>query len=168
MNTFYSARWSRLLIIVSAVMTILLIGVSIGLVSWKPAGFQAHWLSWLPMVLLVACLPFVIRGYTVTDDAILIRRLCWETRLPLAGLESVTHVPDAMRGSLRLCGNGGMYSFTGFYWNKSLRSYRAFVTDTRRTVVLKFRGKTVVVSPVDPEEFARELETRTGLLPMTA
>jgi len=165
MKTFYSARWSRLLILVSVAMTILLIGASAGIVVWKPAGFRADWIPWLPLLVLTGCLPFVIRGYTVTDHAILIHRLCWDTRLPLAGLESVTNLPHAMRGSLRLCGNGGMYSFTGFYWNKSLRSYRAFVTDTGRTVVLKFRGKTVVVSPVDPEKFARELEARAGLGP---
>lgn len=62
-----------------------------------------------------------------------------------------------MRGSLRLCGNGGMFSFTGWYRNRALGVYRAFVTDLKSTVVLKFAKRTIVVSPERPEEFAAEI-----------
>ncbi len=43
-----------------------------------------------------------------------------------------------MRGSLRLFGNGGMFSITGLYRNRALGNYRAFVTDLKKTVVLRF------------------------------
>jgi hypothetical protein len=62
-----------------------------------------------------------------------------------------------MTKSLRTCGNGGAFSFTGWYWSKSLGFYRAFVTDLNRTVVLRFEKKTVVVSPGEPEDFAEAL-----------
>ena len=93
----------------------------------------------------------------ITPDAILVHRLLWATHLPRAGLQSAEFVPNAMCKSLRTCGNGGFFSFTGFYWSKTLRSYRAYVTDLRRTVVLRYERRTVVVSPDSPEDFVREL-----------
>lgn len=62
-----------------------------------------------------------------------------------------------MRASLRTFGNGGGFSFTGRYWNKRLGSYRAFVTNPARSVVLRWQDRTVVVSPASPEEFVREV-----------
>jgi hypothetical protein len=106
---------------------------------------------------VLVCALFAIRGYAVTPDAVLVRRLFWTTRLPRAGLQSATFDPQAMRGSLRTFGNGGFFSITGFYWSKTLRTYRAFVTDPRQAVVLRYERRTVVVSPGDPEAFVREL-----------
>lgn len=62
-----------------------------------------------------------------------------------------------MRGSLRICGNGGIFSFSGWFWNKRLGAYRALVTDGAKTVVLRFDKRKWVVSPDAPEEFVREL-----------
>ncbi|MEK7950695.1 PH domain-containing protein [Luteolibacter soli] len=117
--------------------------------AWLAAGS-------IPLILL-CCLPFVVRSYTIAGDELLIRRLLWTTRLPLAGLKSAEALPRAMSGSLRTCGNGGGFSFTGWYWSKALGSYRAFVTDLNRTVVLRFEKRTVVVSPAEPEDFVRQL-----------
>jgi len=81
--------------------------------------------------------------------------------VPLAGLQSATFTPDVMRRSLRLFGNGGMFSITGWYRNSALGTYRAFVTDLKNTVVLRFATqKTIVVSPENPEAFAAELSNR--------
>lgn len=89
-------------------------------------------------------------------------RLLWDTKLPRIGLESACVEPDALRRSIRTFGNGGAFSFTGFYWNKRLGSYRAFVTDLRRTVVLRYAKRRVVLSPDAPEEFVRDLAVPTG------
>ena len=99
----------------------------------------------------------MIRGYTTTSDAILIHRMFWTTRLPLVGLRSVEYEPEAMRWSIRIFGNGGFFSFTGLFRNKQLGVYRAFVTDPRRTVVLRYADQSVVISPATPEEFVRDL-----------
>jgi Bacterial PH domain len=77
--------------------------------------------------------------------------------LPRNGLQSARFEPNVMRGSIRTCGNGGLFSFTGFYRNKLLGSYRALVTDTKQKVVLAYSDRTVGLSPESPEEFVREL-----------
>jgi Bacterial PH domain len=121
---------------------------------WSSHGLLP-WLALLPLAIVCGGALFTIRGYAVTADALLVRRLWWATRLPLAGLCSAAFEPDAMRRSLRLCGNGGLFSFSGLFRNKTLGNYRAFVTDPRRVVVLRFATRTVVVSPSEPEEFVR-------------
>ena len=74
-----------------------------------------------------------------------------------AGLESAQIEPDAMRRSLRTFGNGGAFSFSGIYYNKRLGSYRAFVTDPRRTVVLCYANRRIVLSPAAPQAFVSDL-----------
>jgi hypothetical protein len=111
----------------------------------------------LPLALLVGAALFTIRGYALVPGAILIHRLFWSTRLPVAELESARSEPDAMRGSVRTFGNGGLFSFTGRFHSPGLGSYRAYVTDLQRTVVLRFPGRVVVLSPAAPEDFVREL-----------
>lgn len=156
----YRAPWGKSLIVLSVFLTLVCVSVTVITTSvgaMKEVGVWVWPLRGLPMVVLVGCVPFVIRGYAITDDAILIRRLFWTTRIERAELLSAEYVPKAMRKSLRTCGNGGGFSFTGWYWSKSLGHYRAFVTDLNRTVVLRFRKRTIVVSPAAPENFVAAL-----------
>ncbi|MEI6279909.1 MAG: PH domain-containing protein [Verrucomicrobiae bacterium] len=156
----YKAPWCTTLIVISTLGTALILA----LVLWmlflplpRHCSALASCLRWLPLALLPVSALFTVRGYTITPDAILVHRLLWATRLPRAGLQSAAFVPHAMCKSLRTCGNGGFFSFTGFYWSKKLKSYRAYVTDLRRTVVLRYERRTIVLSPDEPEDFVREL-----------
>jgi hypothetical protein len=150
----YDAPWGTPLKIISMLTTLLCLGLSIYMIARGQMG--PRWTAALPLAIVVGGSLFTIRGYALTPDAMRVRRLFWSTTVPLAGLQSAEIVPDAMRGSLRLCGNAGLFSFSGYYRNKSLRTYRAFVTDLHRTVVLRFASRTIVVSPADAESFARE------------
>jgi hypothetical protein len=156
----YKAPWSKLLIIVSVLSTLLCLAIAFLtplLPAAKHGGEIGMALRWLLLLLVPVCALFTVRGYRITPDAILVRRLLWSTRLPRAGLQSAAFEPGIMCKSIRTCGNGGFFSFTGWYWNKTLKSYRAFVTDTRLAVVLRYESRTIVVSPEEPEAFVREL-----------
>lgn len=151
----YEAPWSMSLIVISSLATVLCAGMAIGFI-WS--GVRAlPWFALLPIAIIAATAPFAIRGYAVTADALLIRRLLWTTRLPLDGLRSAKFEPDATRRSIRTLGNGGLFSFTGAFSNETLGAYRAYATDLRRTVVLRFPSRTVVVSPSAPEAFVHDV-----------
>lgn len=155
----YRAPWGRALKWLSAAMV--LVTVVLMLLPFFPQEKVPLWASQgavggMPLLLL-ACLMFTVRGYEITEDVVLVRRLFWKTRLPLAGLKSVEAIPRAMSKSLRTCGNGGIFSFTGWYWNRSLGSFHAYVTDLERTVVIRLAKRTVVISPENPAEFVRDL-----------
>ncbi len=163
----FKAPWGRTLVLISLFTTLVMLAIAVLLTL----GHSQPWFISLPQfparslaiasVLLVplGALPFIIRGYVVTKDGILIRRLWWNTVLPFADIRAVDAEPLVLSSSFRTCGNGGMYSFTGYYWSKQLGHFRAYVTDLNRTVVVRMSKRTAVLSPDDPEAFARTVES---------
>ncbi len=95
----------------------------------------------------------MVRGYTLTSRSLVVHRLGFDTTLPLDDLRGVRGVADALRGSLRLFGNSGLFSITGWFWNRQLGRYRAFATDPDRAVLLEFAHRKVLVTPHDPQAF---------------
>jgi Bacterial PH domain len=150
----YTAPWSTSLTVLSSIVTAICLGVTVTLI-WS--GLM--WEALLPIAIVCGGALFTVRGYTVTPDSILIHRLFWTTRFPLADLHSAEVEPEAMRRSIRTFGNGGLFSFTGWFYSKALGAYRAFVTDPHRAVVLHFPRRNVVVSPSTPEDFVRDVRT---------
>jgi hypothetical protein len=160
-ETHFAAPWGRPLRWMSALGVLVLVGVSVlGAVAPKdePDAVIAMLVTLLmpPLVLAITAL-FTIRGYVVTRDALRVRRLFWSNELPLRGLSGVEVDAEALKGSLRIAGNGGLFSFSGFFWNRKLGRFRAYVTDFDRAVVLRFDGRVVVVTPENPQAFAAAL-----------
>ncbi|HYA92056.1 MAG TPA: PH domain-containing protein [Thermodesulfobacteriota bacterium] len=111
----------------------------------------------VPLLLLIGCLDFIVSGYTVGPKELSVHRLLTLTTVPLTGLERAWADPAACKGSFRVYGNGGLFSFTGRFYNKRLGSYRAFVTDFHNAIVLKFHDRVVVISPAAPRAFLNHL-----------
>jgi Bacterial PH domain len=156
----YAAPWGKLLTLVSLLTTLVCIGASF--IVWhnaarQPSGELAGWTAVIPMLVLVIALLFMVRGYEITPDEILVERLLWRTSLRRSRLQSATADPGAMTGAIRVFGNGGLFSFTGLFRSRSLGKFRAYVTDPARAVVLRFPDRVVVVSPANPEVFARDV-----------
>ncbi len=113
--------------------------------------------SYVFVAILLIGLVFAVRGYSVLNEELLIHRLGWSTRFPLAELDSVELSPGSTLGSIRTFGIGGLFGYVGHFRNSMLGSYRAYATDTARTVVLRFGKKTIVVSPDRPADFVRQV-----------
>lgn len=143
-----------------------MVGILVWASFYVASALPSHWhwslpiavyLSGGPVLLLLFGL-FTIRGYSLTPHNTVIHRLIWGTTVSLAGLESIKADPNAMKGSIRILGNGGALSLTGFYINRRLGRYRAFATDPTRAVVLEFPSRKVVVTPEDPNLFISSLQ----------
>jgi PH (Pleckstrin Homology) domain-containing protein len=161
----FCAPWSKSLAVASAFATLACLGVSYVLwttlvdASLEPLRF---WLALLPLAIILICALFTVRGYAIANHALLVERLFWRTLVPLDGLKSAAFDPDATRWSIRTFGNGGFFSFTGYFRNQKLGPYRAFMTDRRRAVVLRFLDRVIVVSPDRPEDFVNVIFQYTG------
>jgi len=163
----FSAPWSRSLRITTAVSLAILLLVSLTLLLFagprRPLGWRVA-MAALPALLLLGALPFMVRGYVLTEKDIEVRRLGWRTVLPLAGLVAVTGQPQGLRGSLRLLGNGGLFAVSGWFWNRRLGRFRAYVTDPQRAVLLRYRdGRQIMVTPHDVQHFIVRVRTLAGL-----
>ena len=155
---YFRAPWSKSLIVASTFATLVCLGGAFALwtlpgdPSFEPLRF---WLGFLPLAVIFICALFTVHGYSIASDTLLIDRLFWKTRIPLRELQSIKFDPEATRRSIRTFGNGGFFSFTGYFRSKELGSYRAFMTDHRRAVVLRFRSRMIVISPDRPEDFVK-------------
>ncbi len=158
MNLSFKANWGRPLILISSAATLICLGAAV--YSWQ-RGNHDLLRFWLPLLLPFLALPFMVRGYRIVTGALMVRRLFWETRIPLAGLASAEHEPEIMKGCLRLFGNGGLFSFTGWFWNRRHGMFRVIATNTEDMVALEIGGKTIVVSPDRPSEFIATLKGTT-------
>lgn len=168
----FAAPWGTLLRVISFSVTGILCAISAGVGFYRwPSGSPTGWISLLPVLILLICGAFTVRGYRLESEALLVRRLGWNTRLSLADLQRVERIPQAMQQSYRLLGNGGLFSFTGWFRHAQLGTYRAYVTDLQRAVVLHFDKRRVVVSPEDPARFVdavRRMLTRRSRIGTTS
>jgi hypothetical protein len=172
----FKAPWGAPLVVMTAAYAVICLlvplpGVMIGLGgnstlrAWG-LSMVPTWAGWLlvavPLLTLALSAAFMVRGYVLTDGLLCIKRLGWVSRLDLSRLTSATVDPDALERSLRLFGNGGFFSFTGWFRNKKLGVYRAYATDTKKAVVLRFSDRTVVITPDDPQKFVAEIKAKKG------
>ena len=160
---FPAAPWSRNLKLMSVFGTVVLlvVGVSAYRAIPRVSGI-AHTLGRgiaLALVLsLLGSFLFAVTGYAIDETGLHVERPLFATRVPLRGLQRVWSDPHACQGSLRLFGNGGLFSFTGLFRNKALGTYRLFGTDLGRAVVLQLPARRVVITPADPDAFIAHLQ----------
>ena len=108
-------------------------------------------------VVLLTARYYLLRGYTVSPKLLIVHRLGPDLHLTLKHLVSVDYDPKAMDWTLAMT-NGGFFSFGGkTCWNRRLGRYEAYATDPKRSVVLEFSGRKLVVTPHDPRAFADSL-----------
>lgn len=155
----FSAPWGRSVKVITGAVVVLVLAMAILPPFLHPS--KGLWALIAAPTVAAAVLGivglFCVRGYTVKHRELLIQRLFWQTSLPLKGLEKAYADAQAMTGSFKTIGNGGLFAYTGWFRSKHLGKFRALVTDATRCVVLKFRDRTVVVSPDDPVAFVRAL-----------
>lgn len=144
----FSAPWSTRLSVLTSVASAVILGSAYGLFdSGAWAGAQALGALWL------ACLAGHVRGYSVEGQRLRIDRLAYGHVIDLSTLQSATVAPGLFRGALRV-GNGGLFSFSGWFLSRSHGWFRAVATDSReRCVLLTFESGRWAVSPDDPRGF---------------
>ena len=111
----------------------------------------------VPIGIVVGSALYTIRSYEITPEHIAIKRLLWSNYLTRHDIEKASAI-DAPRTGWRLAGNGGLFSFSGLFWNEDLGRYRAYSTGGKRAVLLEYSYRKVVLTPDDPEAFVRALQ----------
>lgn len=151
----FKATWGGWLKGLTAGTITVLVGIAV--IGWLNRDNGWIWITIMivmPLTVLLVAALFTIRGYEVRRDELAVKRLLWNTRVNLEGLRSVDVDQEAMRGAWRLFGNGGLFSFSGWFRSGRLGTFRAYATHPKDAVVLKFDKAKVVVTPDDPKRFA--------------
>ena len=146
----FKAPWGKPLMWTTWTCTIVLVGLTAFLLFMK-----VYIVAVVPCLILAFTAPFTIRRYTICADQLVVRRLFSNTIVDLSNLQSIYFNPKALANSTRSAGNGGLFSFSGYFTSKELGDYRALFTNSDFAVVLKFPMETVVVSPENPQSFVK-------------
>ena len=159
---YFNAPWGTLLKVISTLNTLLLVGIIGGMILSGRASTLITIIlySLIPLLILFVSLLFTVRGYSVLGNSFRVRRLMWYTDIDISMLQSVEYDPKAMTGAMRTFGNGGLFSFSGSYKSGKLGSFKAYVTDFKKCVIIITAGHTVVVSPDNPELFMEVLRSQ--------
>lgn len=104
-------------------------------------------------------------SYRVTTDTISIHRHLWDVSLPRKDLLSATWDPTAFDDTTWPYSNHRNCSYVGRCSSRRLGSFRAYVSDRKNSVVLRFSDKTIVVSPQTPEAFIAVLNVPSDSTP---
>jgi len=64
---------------------------------------------------------------------------------------------------LRVFGNGGLFGYTGWYWNLRDGLHRSYATHRKKLILLETEaGRKILTSPVDPEGFVDGVNDTPG------
>lgn len=95
--------------------------------------------------------------YEIRDGSIVIVR-GWpfmDIVIPLSEVREVRSFKFTL-STLRTFGIGGLFSSTGFFWNKETGSFFASVTNLKRAVLIEAKRK-FVISPDEPDQFIADI-----------
>ncbi len=148
----FSSPWSKnLKISTSVILLILLVGgvYSLSLNPWVFEGIVA---------LILLCFVLSVQGYSIKEGSLLVHRTGWSNRFPLSEIQELKIDPNITMGSIRLWGIGGFFSSVGLFRNNILGRYSAYLTDESRALMIRIKGKTIVITPDDPSEMLRSIE----------
>jgi len=154
MNYYFEAPWGTRLKLTTLLSLTLILGLPLYIYFQRPEGMIP--VLALPAIALVSAF-FMVRGYELEGNYLYVHRLFWKTKIDLTELKEVKTGPELTAHSIRTFGNGGLFSFTGRFRNRTLGSYRAYITDYRNAVALVFPGNSVVISPDQPLVFEQQV-----------
>ena len=147
----FTAPWGKLLYVFTALGTVVIGGgvVALAASSTTMGGLTAAVLA----ATMLFCAAGAVTGYRLEGNQLVIERLGWDKRVSLAGLTAVTHDKKLIYGALRV-GNGGLFVFSGYFWNRANGWFRLHGNDILGRAVLLEKGSDKwLITPSNPEAF---------------
>ncbi len=99
------------------------------------------------------------RGFAIGDGRLRMLRNGWPSfKVRLEDVRSVAILePNALNGSLKIFGMGGLFGFYGLFRSPTLGSYRLHATRSGGLVLVRTATHTHVLTPDPPDDFAEAL-----------
>jgi len=114
------------------------------------------------MSLIIFMFLYMPQKYIVSKEELIIKRIIGDFKVERKKILKVIH-PDRSYLSfvVRVFGNGGLFGYTGYFWNKSFGKMHWFVTQRKNYVVIDMGTKRkIVLSPDDYDGLIDALQDR--------
>ena len=142
-----------------------LIAITLGIIILFAALNYATpnlYVSALLWSIVIGCSVFGVYGYSIQDGKLMILRLGWAKEIKLSEITKIENKPNAMMGSIRKFGIGGLFGYVGKFSNSILGSYTAYATNSEKTVEINTNSAKYIISPDAPKEFVESLNAELG------
>jgi hypothetical protein len=150
-SSSYSVSYDSTTKFISAVVCIFLIAVVVLTRSVVVGCFAA--------LVIALCYAYSPRGYVISEESLIVRRLIKSVRFPLDSIREVRVAgPGDLRYWIRVFGNGGLFGYYGLFRTSKLGTCSWYVTNRGNAVVLITSTKTVVLSPDDVYGFVAKIK----------
>jgi len=150
--------------ILSAFILVLAVILTVG--SFKVGENETRWGFYLSFIVIdlavIICYLYASRSYEIKDSQLIIKRLINNKTYDLSELHLAKRYSDVKSGmSVRSFGNGGVFGYWGWYYNRGFGKYFMHATSMKNLIILDFVDHKIGISP-DDEAFVRELEKHTN------
>lgn len=162
MKTIYECPQSKG-IRVSTVLAFLFVfaALILGIYFFTEEGRSLEAIILTSVLLLVAFSSFLVFPlYIISDDeGIGIRTLIRTIRIPFQNIDRIERLEGGERlfgikGVVRLFGIGGVFGFIGWFRMKGIGTFRAYITDEKKSfMIYRKDGLPIAISVSEPEEF---------------
>jgi hypothetical protein len=158
----FAAPWDRQLltstIALLAVIALTAIAGTAGALQANLRGIALA-VALFSSVVAVGAWALAPRGFAIGDGRLRILRNGWPSlEVPLAEIRSVSLLDaDALRGSLKLLGMGGLFGYYGIFKSPVLGSYRLHATRGSGLVLVRTQAHNHVLTPEPAEGFVEAL-----------
>lgn len=132
--------------------------IAVVCVLMAAAAWMAHIIFILPVFLLLLFLAYAFspRAYAISEDAVVIKRLVGDVRVPRADITGMRPgAADDFSGWRRIRGSSGLFGYYGLFRTAKLGKGYWYVTDRANTVIISTNAKVLVISPADVADFVQ-------------
>jgi hypothetical protein len=106
-------------------------------------------------IIWALALASMVRGFGLTKNQLIVKRPLWNNTFKLdPGAKAYQKKLSSI--TIRTFGNGGAFSGSGYFWNKEIGKFRAFITDPSDGVWIETPEKTLLITPDNPDEFLKK------------
>lgn len=140
-KTVKSITFSALLVLLAASAFFLLEG--------------SFWSLFMMVILLLAivyCMYWAPNFISITDNSLILHKLLGRLTLPFDQIRTID-IYQSEGVNARICGSGGLFGFTGLFYNKQIGKYRSYIGSYRQAfLVTMLNGKKYLFSCENREQ----------------
>lgn len=157
--------WTTILLVVLGVIAGLMAlavvaagGPDVTLIAAVPGSYLL-----IVSAVVAVALGFAPRKYRITGMDVSIERGFGAKRIPLDSITAVERLePEALRGTWRVAGIGGLFCWHGWFRNKQLGEFFMSATRSDRLVLIRTGNQRFVLTPDAPHDFVETLRSHLG------
>jgi len=127
--------------------------------SYASDPFRLLTLNFILVSILIIPYLFSRRGFSVTDNCIIIKRVIGDIKIPLKEIVEVKQLPTITKIRLRLLGSGGLYGYFGYFYIPDLGLVKMYATRLHDLLLVRCRDGMYIISPEDTYSFIKEIYT---------